>query len=195
MLGERHGIVVVDMLNDFIGPEAPLRARGGEQIVPRISELLSFARQNGTHVIFLQEAHRKNDADFRTRPVHCVRGTRGSDFIDPLRPDEAKGDYIVQKRRHSGFTYTDLDLYLREERVDTVVVVGVWTNVCVRSTVSEALYHTYNAIVLSDCCAAGNEAMHLATLNDLALFAEVMTADQYMKGWAEREGARLKRSE
>ncbi|MCU9814958.1 cysteine hydrolase [Paraclostridium sp. AKS73] len=52
-------------------------------------------------------------------------------------------EYIVPKRRHSGFAHTDLDLYLREENIDTVVVTGVWTNVCVRSTASDALYNAY----------------------------------------------------
>ena len=186
MKGDRHGIVVIDMLNDFIGPKAPLRCPDGEKIVPNIQKLVDFAHRERIHIIFIQEAHRKKDADFRVRPVHAIKGTWGSDFIEELRPNEEKGDYVVQKRRHSGFTYTDLDLYLREEKIDTVVVTGVWTNVCVRSTASEALYHTYNVIALSDCCASANEEMHQAGLRDMGLFAEIMTTDQYIKEWPQR---------
>ncbi len=183
MKGDKHCLVVVDMVNDFISPRGALPAQDGERIVPRMKELISFAHANGIPVVFLQEVHRKNDADFRTRPVHGVKGTWGSDFIDELRPEEGRGDYVVQKRRHSGFAYTDLDLFLREEKVDTIVVMGVWTNVCVRSTVSEALYRLYHAIVLSDCCASGNNEMHQSSLKDMALFAEVMTAAEYLEVW------------
>ncbi|ABB16042.1 MULTISPECIES: cysteine hydrolase family protein [Carboxydothermus] len=190
MKGDRHCIVIIDMLNDFIGPNAPLRCPDGEKIVPNLQKLVEFAHENGINVVFVQEAHRKNDADFRVRPVHAVKGTWGSDFIPELRPDEEKGDYIVQKRRHSAFAYTDLDLYLREEKIDTVVVTGVWTNVCVRSTASDALYHAYNVIAISDCCASANEEMHQAGLRDMALFAEVMTLEEYMKEWPNREGAK-----
>jgi nicotinamidase-related amidase len=189
MKGNRHCIVVIDMLNDFIGPRAALRCPDGEKIVPNIQRLVAFAHEKGIHVVFLQEAHRKNDADFRVRPVHAVKGTWGSDFIDALRPDEAKGDYVVQKRRHSGFTYTDMDLYLREEKIDTVVVTGCWTNVCVRSTASEALYHAYNVIALSNGCASANEEMHLAGLRDMGLFSEIMTTEEYIRGWPRRADA------
>jgi len=190
MKGNRHCIVIIDMLNDFIGPKAPLRCPDGEKIVPNLQKLVEFAHENGINVVFVQEAHRKNDADFRVRPVHAIKGTWGSDFIPELRPDEEKGDYIVQKRRHSSFAYTDLDLYLREENIDTVVVTGVWTNVCVRSTASDALYHAYNVIAISDCCASKDEEMHQAGLRDMALFAEIVTLEEYMKEWPNREGAK-----
>jgi nicotinamidase-related amidase len=187
--GDRHCIIIIDMLNDFIGPKAALRCPEGEKIVPTIRRLLDFAHEQKIQVVFLQEAHRRNDADFRVRPVHAVKGTWGSDFIDELRPEEARGDYVVQKRRHSGFTYTDLDLFLREEKVDTVVVTGTWTNVCVRSTASEALYHAYNVIAIADGFASASEEMHKAGLRDMALFAEILTADEYLKSWPHREGA------
>lgn len=180
----KHCITIIDMLKDFIGPDAPLRCPAGEDIVPNLQKLHAFAHENDINVVFVQEAHRPNDADFKVRPVHAVRGTEGSDFIPELRPDESKGDYVVQKRRHSAFAYTDFDLYLREEGCDTVVVTGVWTNVCVRSTASDALYHAYKVICISDCCASNTEAMHEAGLRDMELFAEVITLDEYMKKYA-----------
>ena len=175
-----HAVIIIDMLNDFIGEKAPLRCPDGEKIIPKLQELVEFAHgQDNIRVVFVQEAHRKDDADFKVRPVHAIKGTWGSDFIPELRPDEEKGDYIVQKRRHSAFAYTDLDLYLREEKVDTVVVTGVWTNVCVRSTASDALYHTYKVIAISDCCASADEEMHQAGLRDMAIFGKVMNLDEY----------------
>ena len=189
MKGNRHCIAVIDMLNDFIGPQAPLRCPDGEKIVPNIRQLLDFARDNRVNICHIQEAHRQEDADFRVRPRHAIKGTWGSDFIPELKPQEDRGDYIVPKRRHSAFAYTDFDLYLREEKIDTVVVAGVWTNVCVRSTASDALYHAYNVICISDCVASATEEMHLAGLRDMGLFAEIMTLNEYMRDWPLRADA------
>lgn len=175
----KHAVVIIDMLNDFINPEGALCCPNGEKIVPAIQELIEFSHENDIQVIFVQEAHRKNDADFRVRPIHAIKGTWGSDFIPSLTPQLDKGDYIVQKRRHSAFSYTDMDLFLREEGIDTVVVTGVWTNVCVRSTASDAMYHTYKVMCISDCCASKDEEMHVSGLRDIGIFGEVLTLEEY----------------
>lgn len=184
----RHAILVIDMLNDFVGEKAPLRCPGGETIIPDLQKLFKWVRgreNDDVHLVHIQEAHRKNDADFRVRPVHAVDGTWGSDFIQELYPEE--GEYIVKKRRHSGFAHTDLDLYLREENIDTVVVTGVWTNVCVRSTATDALANAYKVITLSDGCASKTEEMHEYGLNDLSIFTKVMTIDEYVAAWEHGE--------
>ena len=183
----RHGILVIDMLNDFIGEDAPLRCPGGEKIIPNLQKLFTWVRERNAkglddiQLIHIQEAHRKNDADFRVRPVHAVKGTWGSDFIKELYPQGE--EYTIPKRRHSGFAHTDLDLYLREENIDTVVVAGVWTNVCVRSTASDALYNAYKVITLSDGVHSKNDEMHEAGLKDLSMFSKIMTIDEYIDAW------------
>jgi nicotinamidase-related amidase len=187
----RHGILVIDMLNDFVGEKAPLRCPGGEEIVPNLQKIFEWVRarnaagKDDVQLIHIQEAHRKNDADFRVRPVHAVKGTWGSDFIPELYPQGE--EYIVQKRRHSGFQHTDLDLYLREENLDTVVVTGVWTNVCVRSTATDALANAYKVITLSDGVHSKNEEMHQHGLVDLSIFTKVMTIDEYISSWEKGE--------
>ncbi|MBF8983107.1 cysteine hydrolase [Lutibacter sp. B2] len=184
----RHAILVIDMLNDFIGEKAPLRCPGGEDIIPNLQKLFNWVRSredDEVRLVHIQEAHRKNDADFRVRPVHAVKGTWGSDFIKELYPEGE--EYIIPKRRHSGFAHTDLDLYLREENIDTVVLVGVWTNVCVRSTASDALYNAYKVITLSDGCASKTEEMHQYGLNDLGIFTKVMSMDDYINAWENGE--------
>jgi nicotinamidase-related amidase len=184
----KHAVVIIDMLNDFIHPDGALTCPNGAAIVPAIQELIEFSHENDIQVIFVQEAHRQNDADFRVRPVHAIKGTWGSDFISELTPQLDKGDYIVQKRRHSAFSYTDMDLFLREEGIDTVVVTGVWTNVCVRSTASDAMYHTYKVKCISDCCASKDEDMHISGLRDIGIFGEVLTLAAYKQANAVVKG-------
>ncbi len=112
----RHAILIIDMLNDFANEKGSLYCPGAGRITKNLQDLMKWVREregDDIQIVHIQEAHRENDADFRVRPVHAVRGTWGSDFIEELYPIE--GEYIVPKRRHSGFAYTDLDLYLREE--------------------------------------------------------------------------------
>ena len=172
------------MLNDFANEKGSLYCPGAGRITKNLQDLMKWVREregDDIQIVHIQEAHRENDADFRVRPVHAVRGTWGSDFIEELYPIE--GEYIVPKRRHSGFAYTDLDLYLREENIDTVVVTGVWTNVCVRSTATDALARAYRVIALSDGCDSKTEEMHEYGLKDLSIFAKVMTIDEYKDAW------------
>lgn len=180
----RHAIVVIDMLNDFANPEGALYCPGAEIIIPKLQELFKWVRarkDDDIHLVHIQEAHRKNDADFRVRPVHAIAGTWGSDFIKELYPE---GDeYTIPKRRHSSFAHTDLDLYLKEEKIDTVVVTGVWTNVCVRSTATDALANAYRVITLSDGVHSKTQEMHEYGLNDLSIFTKVMTIAEYQDAW------------
>lgn len=180
----RHAILVIDMLNDFANPEGALYCEGGKIITPKLQELFKWVRareDDDVHLVHIQEAHRKNDADFKVRPRHAVVGTWGSEFIEELKPE---GDeYIVPKRRHSAFAHTDLELYLREENIDTVVVTGTWTNVCVRSTATDALARAFKVITLSDGVHSKTQEMHEYGLNDLSIFTKVMTIAEYQDAW------------
>lgn len=183
----RHGILIIDMLNDFATEQGALFCPGATTIVEPLQKLMAWVRERNARglddiqIIHIQEAHRAKDADFRVRPLHAVKGTWGSDFIPELYPID--GEYIVPKRRHSGFQHTDLDLYLKEEALDTVVVTGVWTNMCVRSTAADALANAYKVITISDCCASKTEEMHKHGLVDLSIFTKVMTLDDYIADW------------
>jgi nicotinamidase-related amidase len=177
--GKKHAIVVIDMLNDFISENGALVCKNGVKIVPQIRQLLEFAHENNIQVIHVQEAHRQKDRDFRVRPIHAIKGTWGSDFIPELQPEQDKGDYVVQKRRHSAFSYTDFDLFCREEEIDTLVLTGVWTNVCVRSTASDGLYHGYNIICVSDATTSQDDDMHVSGLRDIDIFGDIMSVEEY----------------
>ncbi len=181
----RYGICVIDMLNDFATPEGALYCEGTAMVTPNLQKLFKWARarmdagKDDVYLIHIQEAHRKHDADFRVRPRHAVAGTHGSDFIKELYPEDRVNEYIVPKRRHSAFQHTDLDLFLREENIDTVVITGVWTNVCCRSTAADALANAYRVITLTDCNHSKTQAQHESGLVDLSIFTKLMTMDEF----------------
>jgi len=81
-----------------------------------------------------------------------VRGEPGHDIIPELYPTASEP--VIDKPGKGAFYQTDLDLMLRNCGIDTMLVCGVTTEVCVNTTVREANDRGYRCIVMSDCCAS-----------------------------------------
>lgn len=144
----KTAVIVVDMLNDFV--TGVLKCERAPRIIPNIQRLLDFTRKKGIPVIYANDTHLPGvDKEFEVWPPHAVVGTKGAEVIDELKP--VKGDYIIQKRRYSAFYGTDLDLLLRELHVDTLVLVGLITDVCVQHTAADAFFRGFQIIVPEDC--------------------------------------------
>jgi len=95
-------------------------------------------------------------------PVHCLDSWSGTDFHPELYPRD--GEYKIVKRRYSSFLGTDLDILLRGLKIETLIVMGTMTNVCVHYTVADAHQKDYNFYVIEDCCAGSDWDSHWAAL-------------------------------
>ncbi len=168
-------VLVVDMLNDFLKQGGKMVLEGGDAIVKPIQNLLEAGRRSGVPVLYLNDSHRtglRKDREFTKRAAHCIEGTWGAKVIEELtpRPD----DFVIKKRRFSGFYETDLDLTLKDLMIDTVIVVGVVTNICVRSTIHDAFFRGYRVFVPRDCVMATGEREQESSLYDIQThFGEV----------------------
>ncbi len=175
----RTALLVIDMQNDFLLPEAPVPASGGLDLVPIISRLAAACREAGFVVVFTQETHRADLSDFGIEldfePLHCLEGTPGMDVVAGLEP--RPGDVLIQrKRRYDAFLGTDLDLALRTRGVENLLVTGVCTDICVISTVHHARNLDYRCVVLSDAVAGTTDERHEAALMCMEhVFARVAT--------------------
>ena len=143
----KTAILVVDMLNDFV--TGALKCDRGLAIVPKTAELLASARENGVPVIFCNDAHLKGiDHELKLWGDHAIAGTKGAEVIPELALCEK--DYVVPKRRYSGFFRTDLDLLLKELGIETVIMTGLHAHMCVRHTSADAYCLGYEVVVASD---------------------------------------------
>jgi nicotinamidase-related amidase len=150
----RPAVIVIDMLEDFV--YGGLKCERAERILGPIGRLLDGARSSGTPVIFSNDAHIPEvDHEFEVWGPHAVAGTPGAEVISSLAPEDE--DYVVPKRRYSGFYGTDLDMLLNELEVDTVVLTGLHTNICVRHTAADAFYRGYKVLVPTDAVEAFTE--------------------------------------
>jgi len=161
----RSAVLVVDMLNDFLEPTGAMPLPEGKRLYEPIRRLLATARAHGSAVIWVCDTHPPDDREFEKRSVHCLAGTWGAQVVAALQPPD--DDYRISKRRYSGFYETDLDLRLRELGVAHVVLTGVVTNICVRSTAHDAFFRGYDVIVVEDCVAATSEREQESSLYDI----------------------------
>ncbi|MBO7561304.1 MAG: cysteine hydrolase [Bacteroidales bacterium] len=144
---DKPAILVVDMLNDFVtGALGCDRARA---IVPASAKLLDAARKAGVPVIFCNDCHLKGiDLELKLWGDHAIKGTKGAEVIPELKLCDK--DYVVPKRRYSGFFQTDLDILLKELGVKTVIMTGLHAHMCVRHTSADAYCLGYNVVVAKE---------------------------------------------
>lgn len=142
-------LLVIDELGDPTG--GPLEA----VLLPSIlqtAKLTTAARAAGMPVIFTNDAHIPGlDRELVLWGTHGIAGTPEAQTSPLLDPQPT--DYVVEKRRYSGFFQTGLLLLLNELSVDTLICCGMDTNICVKHTVADAYFNNFNIIVVEDATA------------------------------------------
>ena len=176
---ERVAIIVIDMLKDFC--TGSLKCDRAGRIIPNIKKLVDYGRGK-IPIIFSNDSHLPTvDKEFDLWGPHAVAGTPGAEVIDELRP--RVDDYVINKRRYSGFFNTDLDLLLRELGTEKVILTGLHTNICVRHTAADAFFRGYRIVIPEDCVESFTEEDHKSGIEYLKKMygAEITTTDELLK--------------
>ncbi|PLX98623.1 MAG: nicotinamidase [Desulfuromonas sp.] len=153
----REAILVVDMLNDFVLSGAPLEVPHNREILPALADRVEQARQQGTPVVYVCDAHAEDDSEFEKMgwPPHAVAGTRGAEIVSELAPQE--GDRIVRKKTYSAFYQTELEEVLKEIGAEALIITGCVSNICIMSAVADAALRGYRVTVPVDSVASINK--------------------------------------
>lgn len=178
----KTALIIVDMVYDFTNPQGLVYYPQNREILPKIVSVLDMCRVHHLPIIFLQHSYRagKFDKNLENMRPNCIEGT-GGDQIDEMLTVEDE-DYVIKKRRYSGFFGTDLDMVLRENNVKNVIIVGTKTNCCIRATVTDAYYLDYMPYVVEECVATNDETVNRVHLTDInKYFGRVITMDELSK--------------
>ena len=141
---------------------------GYEDTMWKACALVDAARAANVPVIFVQEAHRPDLIDFGreldgAETVHCVEGNPGTELaVEQLKITPQ--DYTIKKRRYSCFFGTDLEILLKGLKVETLLMCGGLTDVCVHYTFADAHQMDYYCRVVEDCVAGSSVDAHEASL-------------------------------
>jgi nicotinamidase/pyrazinamidase len=164
-------LLIIDMLNDFVLDEAPLKVPKIKRIIEPIKREIEKARSESYPVIYLCDCHDKNDREFKMFPPHALRNTEGSKIIKELKPQG--NDIIVRKSTFSGFFNTDLDEILKKLSVRKLIITGDVTNICVLYTVADAVARGYDVDVVKDAVIGLNRRDHKFALDQMQKILKV----------------------
>ena len=184
----RVAAVVIDMQRDFLEPGGFGETLGNDvsklrSTIEPCRALLEALRRSGVFVIHTREGHRPDLSDAPPAKIErgvpskrigdegpmgriLVRGEPGHDIIEELYPQA--GEPVIDKPGKGAFYATDLGSVLAHRNIDTLLVCGVTTEVCVHTTVREANDRGYRCVVLSDCCASYFPEFHEVALRMVA---------------------------
>ncbi len=184
-------VVFNDMINHNLvtANEQHQKIIDDSKIVENSAKLVAAARERGMRIIWVLIERRADSADnaFPITDVLIADGlkiphpvTAGSFDAQPPKELESKPeDLKVFKVRYDAFIGTNLDLLLRGNGIDTILLGGVATNFGVESTARTARDHGYNVVVLRNCSLNVNlEAHEFALTQTLPRFARIMTSEQ-----------------
>jgi ureidoacrylate peracid hydrolase len=174
----RTAVVMVDLVNDYVEADGAMPMPDSAGTLNKAKELSEIARESGAVLIWVRPGHTEmSDGLFRKRIPHAFVDSHGSQIHDSLGFIE--GERVVTKRRYSAFFQTDLDMYLREHRVERVIVCGVAMNICVRSTIHDAFFNGYDVWLARDASQATGEREAESTIYDVEThFGEVLTVGE-----------------
>lgn len=210
---ERSALIVVDMQNAYCTPGGYLDTvgfdvSGSPPVIAETRRVVDACKAAGIVVIYLQNGFEPDGRDIGgpTAPVWhksnalrfmrdnpdwsgrlITRGGWDHAIVDELAP--GGGDLVVQKSRYSGFAGTNLDQILSARRIETVLVCGVATNVCVESTIRDAYHREYFPVMISDATlAAGPGAQEATEFNVERFFGWLTTGPDLRRALTSNTG-------
>jgi ureidoacrylate peracid hydrolase len=188
-------VMVIDMQNDFCAEKGYVERVVGKDVsacravVPAIMDLVATARGRGVPVFWIKANY---DPDRlpegmlvkqreKSTEICCGTGSWGHDFYGVTAAD---GEPVIEKSCYSAFVGTDVETQLRQRGIRTLVFAGVQTNVCVESSLRDAVCRGFHAVLASDCVASHTLPLHEATLNNVRfLFGDVLDRAAIMAAW------------
>ncbi|MCO5131362.1 MAG: cysteine hydrolase [Xanthobacteraceae bacterium] len=188
-------VMVIDMQNDFCAEAGYVEKVVGKDVsacravAPRVMALVQAARARGVPVYWIKanydpdrlpEGMRVKQQE-KSRVVCCGTGSWGGAFYG-VSP--APGEAVIEKSSYSAFADSEVERRLRAEGVRTVVFAGVQTNVCVESSLRDAVCKGFYAVLASDCVASHTADLHDATLMNVRfLFGDVLDREAIARIW------------
>ena len=159
-------------------------------MVPNLRRLIDEARRVRLTIVYIRTTHSEwTDTPswvYRTSQKGglstCREGTWGAELYEGISPSPS--ERVVIKHRYSAFINTDLNTVLKARNIQSVLVCGVATNVCVETTARDGYMYDYYVTMIDDCSAAYEAKLHLGTLENIRRhFGLVASSQEIIDSW------------
>lgn len=157
------------LVMDFQTPIVERFAEGREKLLAATAAAIAVARRRGMRVVYVVVGFRPGFPEISPRNKSFGRVKEMGGFATDVHPQlaAAENEVIVTKHRVSAFSGTDLDMILRANDVDTLVLCGIATSGVVLSTLRHAADADYRVIVLRDCCSDQDSDVHTCLMEKI----------------------------
>jgi len=157
-------LIVIDMLNDFL--EA-WESADRERLVDAINELVEIVQRASRPVIWVRQEFASDLSDafaeMRAKNIPiAIKGTSGAQIDSRLKISPS--DKVIVKKRYSAFFGTGLDEVLEQLRPEGLILAGINTHACIRTTAIDAYQRDWPLIVASECVDSYDREHHDVTL-------------------------------
>ncbi len=169
----RYAILTNDLQYDLINKNEE-RRKQVERFAPSMIRFLKKMREMNIPIVHLQLIYDEDDnhAELHNGVLPVLRGTKGAMIAQDYLDDR---DIIVEKNKDSGFFETKLDERLKVLGVDTIVITGMQTQICVQTTAADAYFRGYHVIVPSDGVVSTRDSDKQRALDWLASYCAVVS--------------------
>jgi nicotinamidase-related amidase len=147
----RAALIVIDMLNDFLAKWPEIQK---QHLISSINDLIGMMRQHNHPIIWVRQEFEPDLRDAFPEMIRkgiriTIKGTDGCRIVSSL--DFAPSDLVIVKKRYSAFFNTDLEEVLERLMPDELILAGINTHACVRTTAIDAYQRDWKVTVASDC--------------------------------------------
>ena len=192
-----HG-VFASAINHGVSEEAQRYYfdRLANTVIPNVRSIQDVFRKRRLEVIHtriqsLTQNGRDRGKGHRRLQLHAAPGSRDADFLEPIAPDPDLDEIVINKTASGVFSSTNLHYVLNNLGIESLFVVGVYTNECVETTVRDACDLGYLVTVIDDCCATVTPELHQASLSTLRdRYARIVSVDEAISNIAGLVGVR-----
>jgi ureidoacrylate peracid hydrolase len=189
---ESTALIIIDMQRDFCCEGGSFDRRGfdirpAQRLAKRLNLFLEEARKVLKHIVHLRMMKIPELASPVVDELYGrIKMKRSYDpaFAEPYEVIPRPGDIVIPKYKYSGFFSTYLDQFLRSKNINTLIITGLATNVCVESTARDGFMREYYIIIPSDLTEGTSpEAKKWSLLNLDMFFGEVVSSNEILECW------------
>jgi nicotinamidase-related amidase len=180
---KKWALLIIDMLNDFAAEGDCEYKRRFWRVAENIRQLAACCRQLSIPVVYVCDRHKGQDYDKTLKstktPPHAIEGTAGAAVVECLEPQEH--DFVVPKTMYSAFFRTELERLLTNLGIDTVIVTGVHSHVCVLITATDAFSRELLVFVPRDCTTTIRDEAYNFALDFIERHVGTVVDSQYIR--------------
>ena len=179
----KEALLIIDVQNDYF-KNGKMELKNSEEALENIKLVLNKFRENNKEIIFIKHISNREGAAF------FLPDTDGVNIHTEITP--LNNEKIIEKSYPNSFRETELLEYLKIKNIETLVITGMMTQMCIDSTTRAAKDFDYECIVLGDTCATRDfifednlvkaEDVQKSFLTALSYYyAKVMITKEYME--------------